>query len=235
MAFDCWTDLITRGMAARAILGERVYAAYERQPPPTRKQWLLGRIAAKDAVRFRLWDDGHTTVFPIELTVTNEPNGRPGVTTFPPRNYPECDVSLAHTAEIAVAIAGPRRSAPDAPGVGIDVAEITPRPDAALAIALSAPEQQMLDGLARTGGRTLWFTRFWAAKEAVAKAEGTGFGGVPTRFRVVAATENRLTVRVGERTYLVDHREVANPHDLAPRGYVVAWTWGPASPGSSPG
>ena len=51
MAFDCWTDLVTLGMAARGILGGAAYPDYERQPPNARKRWLLGRIAAKDAVR----------------------------------------------------------------------------------------------------------------------------------------------------------------------------------------
>ncbi|WP_433458172.1 beta-ketoacyl synthase N-terminal-like domain-containing protein [Micromonospora sp. CA-248212] len=230
MAFDCWTDLVTQGMAARGILGSAAYQDYERQPARSRKQWLLGRIAVKDAVRFRLWEDGHRDIYPIELTVGNDPDGRPRVHGRPGRDLRDCDVSLAHCAEIGVAIAKPRgpASPSDAPGVGIDVAEITDHPESTLRFALTDGETALLDSL---GGdaedRRQWFTRFWAAKEAVGKAEGTGLDGRPRRFVVTGATDTVLTVHVDDRSYPVQHREVGNPEDLPPRRYVVAWTWGP--------
>jgi acyl transferase domain-containing protein/phosphopantetheinyl transferase len=230
MAFDCWTDLVTQGMAARGILGTAGYADYERQPATSRKQWMLGRIAVKDAVRSRLWQDGHTDVYPIELTVGNDPDGRPRVYGRPGRGLRDCDVSLAHSAEIGVAIAKPRDPGqpPGAPGVGIDVAEIADHPESTLRFALADSEAALLDSLGGDGGdRRRWFTRFWAAKEAVSKAEGTGLDGRPRRFVVVSATDQVLTVEVDNRVYQVDHREVSNPDDLAPRQYVVAWTWGP--------
>lgn len=240
MAFDCWTDLVTRGMAARGILGGAAYADYERQPAKTRKQWMLGRIAAKDAVRARLWEDGHTDIYPIELTVGNDPDGRPWVRGRPGRGLGDCDVSLAHCAEIGVAIA--RRRASDAPaggpGVGIDVAEVTDHPESTLTFALTPAELTLLASLAggNVEARRLWFTRFWAAKEAVAKAEGTGLDGSPRRFRVYSATDSGLTVEIGGRAYRVGHRDVANPEDLPPRRYVVAWTWGPEpAPATPPG
>ncbi|MEV8512189.1 beta-ketoacyl synthase N-terminal-like domain-containing protein [Dactylosporangium sp. NPDC051484] len=230
VAFDRWPDLVSRGLAARGILGARGVAEYERQPAKARKQWLLGRIAVNDAVRSQLWDDGHTDVYPIELTVSNDPNGRPRVHPRPGRGYRECDVSLAHVADIAVAIAKPRTpGAPaDAAGVGIDVTEITDHPDSTITFALSDSERRLLDSKVATGeDRWLWFARFWAAKEAAAKAEGSGLAGDPRRFKLVAATPAALTVEVAGRVYLVAHREVANPEGLPPRRYVVGWTWGP--------
>ncbi|WP_329009166.1 polyketide synthase dehydratase domain-containing protein [Micromonospora rifamycinica] len=238
MAFDCWTDLVTRGMAARGILGGAGYAEYERQPAKTRKQWMLGRIAAKDAVRARLWEDGHTDIYPIELTVGNDPDGRPWVRGRPGRGLGDCDVSLAHCAEIGVAIA--RRRPADAtagsPGVGIDVAEVTDHPESTFTFALTATELTLLSSLAGqdADARRLWFTRFWAAKEAVAKAEGTGLDGSPRRFRVYSATDAGLTVEIGGRAYRVGCRDVVNPEDLPPRRYVVAWTWGPEPAPSTP-
>ena len=227
MAFDCWTDLVTQGMTARAALGNAAYADYERQPPAQRKPWLLGRIAAKDAVRFRLWDDGHTDVYPVELTVTNDPDGRPRVRTSPMRDFRAHDVSLAHTGEIGVAIAKAREpGAPaDAPGVGIDVAEITQRPASTVDFALSDGERSLLASLG--GEAAEWFTRFWVAKEAAGKAEGTGLAGNPRRLAVVAATPETLTVEVAGRVYRVGQRIVSNPDGLPPRRYVVGWTWGP--------
>ncbi|MFD0577963.1 4'-phosphopantetheinyl transferase family protein [Dactylosporangium darangshiense] len=231
VAFDRWPDLVTRGLAARGILGAAGAAEYERRPPKARKQWLLGRIAVQDAVRFRLWDDGHTDVYPIELSVRNDANGRPRVYPRAGHGYRECDVSLAHVAEVAVAIAGPcvPGGPPDAPGVGIDIAEITDCADSTLAIALTDAERRLLlESAAATGeDRRVWFARFWTAKEAAAKAEGTGLAGDPKRFTVVQATPAALTVAVAGRIYLVSHREISNPEDLPPRRYVVGWTWGP--------
>ncbi|MGI5237865.1 beta-ketoacyl synthase N-terminal-like domain-containing protein [Dactylosporangium sp. CA-139066] len=231
VAFDRWPDLVTRGLAARGILGAAGAAEYERRPPKARKQWLLGRIAVQDAVRFQMWDDGHADVYPIELPVRNDPNGRPRVHPRAGRGYRDCDVSLAHVAEIAVAIARPRvpGTPPDAPGPGIDVAEITECSDSTIAVAMSHAERRLLlESAAATGeDRHVWFARFWTAKEAAAKAEGTGLAGDPKRFTVVDATPGALTVAVAGRVYLVAHREITNPEDLPPRRYVVGWTWGP--------
>jgi malonyl CoA-acyl carrier protein transacylase/phosphopantetheinyl transferase (holo-ACP synthase) len=226
LAYDCWTDLVTRGMAARGVLGAHGAEEYDRKPPALRKQWLLGRIAAKDAVRFRQWEAGHHDVFPIELTVVNEPNGRPRVRVRPGRGYLDCDVSLAHCAELGVAIARPYPENADtgAPGVGIDATEVTAFDDATVRFALGPAEVGLL---AAAGDRDGWFARFWAAKEAVAKAVGTGFGGRPRDFVVTGATTDELIVTARGRTYRVGCREVGNPPGLPPRRYVVAWTWGP--------
>jgi acyl transferase domain-containing protein/phosphopantetheinyl transferase len=231
VAFDYWTHPMSRDRFAQSFLGVNGNADYERQTPSARKQWLLGRIAVKDAVRFRLWDDGHSTVFPIELTVGNDPNGRPRVCPRPGRNFPDCDVSLAHTAEIGVAIAKLRTPfvSPDEPGVGIDVTEITDHPESTIEFALSDAEVVLLDSMVTATGeeRRVWFTRFWAAKEAASKAEGTGLKGSPKRFAVLAASPAMITVATAGRSYQVKHREVSNPEELPTRRYVVGWTWGP--------
>ncbi|MFY1699671.1 beta-ketoacyl synthase N-terminal-like domain-containing protein [Solwaraspora sp. WMMA2101] len=226
--FDCWTDLVTQSMAARGILGTAASVDYERQPGKARKQWLLGRIAAKDAVRFRQWDAGHTDVYPIELTIANDPNGRPRVDLRPGRGLRDCDLSLAHCAEAAVAIAGPARSTPDGPGVGIDIVEVTDRPASTIDYALSGTETALLDQVCAGGDRQFWFACFWAAKEAAGKAEGTGLDAAPRRLRVVAVDTGTLLVEVPSgRSYRVTCRSLENPPDLPQRRYVVGWTWGP--------
>ncbi|WP_306204814.1 beta-ketoacyl synthase N-terminal-like domain-containing protein [Actinoplanes sp. RD1] len=209
LVFDAWTDLVTRGMAARGILGGEAAAEYERMPAARRNQWMLGRIAAKDAVRFRQWDAGHTDVYPIELTVRNEPGGRPYVDLRPGRGLVDCSLSLAHTGEAGVAIAGPAGAA-----VGIDIIEIAPRDESTHRYALTGAEQAQL-----TDDRS--FARMWAAKEAVGKALGTGLDGAPRRFEVSLADG---TVTVGERVFPVRWQEIENPPELPPRRYIVAWT-----------
>jgi phosphopantetheine--protein transferase-like protein len=154
----------------------------------------------------------------------------PGCAPAPGRDFGEFQVSLAHAAEAGVAIAKPRT--PSTPqgttGVGIDITEIADRPDSSWHVAFSAGERALLEQAVGTDGeqRQLWLTRFWSAKEAVSKAEGTGLGGDPRRFTVVAVKADALTVEVGNRVYRVEFREVGNPERLPPRRYVVAWTWG---------
>ncbi|AGZ46206.1 type I polyketide synthase [Actinoplanes friuliensis] len=211
LVFDAWTDLVTRGMAARGILGGEAAVEYERMPGARKKQWMLGRIAAKDAVRFRQWDAGHTDVYPIELTVRNEPSGRPYVELRPGRGLVESEVSIAHTAEIGVAIAGDKGSE-----VGIDVTEIVARDDSTIRYALTDAEIAALGP-----DRELAFARMWAAKEAVGKALGTGLDGAPRRF---VTDIEAGTVTAGDRTFRVGTTVVENPPELPPRRYVVAWT-----------
>ncbi|AGL21065.1 beta-ketoacyl synthase N-terminal-like domain-containing protein [Actinoplanes sp. N902-109] len=208
VAFDAWTDLVTRGMAARGILGGEAAAEYERMPGARRNQWMLGRIAAKDAVRFRQWDAGHTDVYPIELTVRNEPSGRPYVELRPGRGFVESAVSIAHTAEVGVAIAGPAGAR-----VGIDVVEVTERAETTYQYALTDAERAQLTDAGS-------FARIWAAKEAAGKALGTGLDGAPRRFQVDLAAG---TVTVAGEVLAVRWQDIENPPELPSRRYVVAF------------
>ncbi|MFG2126830.1 beta-ketoacyl synthase N-terminal-like domain-containing protein [Streptomyces sp. NPDC048751] len=224
-----WPDLASRELIMRNSLGGEERSEYAGHAPRGRRQWLLGRIAVKDAVRQWLWDHGEGPVFPAELRVHNDELGRPYVTGTHGRTLPPLDVSLAHRAEAGVAIVRPHTPGP---GPGIDIEEVTERAPETLDVALDADELRLLKRLSTTTGdsRALWFTRFWTAKEAVAKAEGTGFGGRPRDFAVLDATPDgdRLTVSGRlERAYTVHCAPAANPPGLPERAYVVAWTTGP--------
>jgi len=211
VVFDAWTDLVTRGMAVRSILGADAAAEYDRMAATRKKAWMLGRIAAKDAVRFRQWDAGHTDVYPVELTIGNLPSGQPFVEVRPGRGLVDSALSLAHTEEVAVAISGPAGAE-----VGIDVVEIAPRDESTIRYALTESETAQLEA-----DPDRQFARIWAAKEAVGKALGTGLGGAPRRFEVAL---DQGTVTVGDRTFPVAWRAIENPPELPPRRYVVAWT-----------
>ncbi|MFF5146445.1 beta-ketoacyl synthase N-terminal-like domain-containing protein [Streptomyces sp. NPDC013157] len=224
-----WPDLASRELIMRNSLGGTERSQYAEHPPRGRRQWLLGRIAAKDAVRQWLWQHGEGPVFPAELRVRNDALGRPYVVGVHGRTLPALDVSLAHRAEAAVAIVRPHTPGP---GPGIDLEEVTERDPAAMEVALGADELRLLRTLSAGDSTALWFTRFWAAKEAVAKAEGTGFDGRPRDFTVLeAAPDGSLLLVSGrlERAYPVHCAPVRNPPALPDRDYVVAWTPGPAA------
>ncbi|MGH3241351.1 MAG: acyltransferase domain-containing protein, partial [Spirillospora sp.] len=68
-----WDGTASRDLLMRQYLCARERAEYEALPPFEQGPWLLGRIAAKDAVRDHLWRNGHGPLFPAELTVHDGP------------------------------------------------------------------------------------------------------------------------------------------------------------------
>jgi phosphopantetheinyl transferase len=226
---DIWPDLATRDLVMRAYLGSAERDSYERQPPRGRRGWLLGRLAVKDAVRHLLWANGVDAVWPAEIGVVNDERGKPYVTGRHGRALPRLEVSISHCAEVAVAFASTTAGPSRGGGVGIDVEEVRPRPPETVEFALNRTERELLTNCVRAGGDPeVWFTRFWTAKEAVAKARGTGLAGRPRDFVVVAAGEHEVRVAVTDATsaghllYRVDVGPISNRPGLPPRTYIVA-------------
>ncbi|MCQ8195307.1 type I polyketide synthase [Streptomyces rugosispiralis] len=237
-----WPDLASRDLIMRNHLGSDERAAYEHQPPRGRRQWLLGRIAAKDAVRRWLWDHGEGPVFPAEIGIREDAQGRPYAVGVHGRTLPELALSLAHRAETGVALVAPRHANGDtSPGIALE--ELTDDDDAA--VALARPECELLAAVtaASGGSRARWATAFRVAKEAVATAEGSGLGERPRDLTIAGVRPGtdepgtpsaRLIVEVAAtapgqppRRYEVHTITFANPPGLPDRDYAVAWTTGP--------
>jgi acyl transferase domain-containing protein/phosphopantetheinyl transferase len=251
--FDRWSDPASRDLRMRSYLSAVERAEYEAKSPRGRGQWLLGRVAAKDAVRRALWDEGGAEgpIYPAQIHVRNHPSGQPHVEGMHGTDLPSYGLSIAHSGEVGVALI---RSGDEAvaPGVGIDVEQVVPRDRAAYDGAFTAAELALLRTLAdadpapRDQAEPLWFTRFWTSKEAAAKAEGTGLDGAPKTFVVVQAVptspetaELIVETRRGGpeatgsvRRHRVRTAPLANPADLPQRRYQVAWTQGAAEAGT---
>ena len=209
-----WPDSASRDVVMRRFLGQVERADYASRNPNVQRTWLLGRIAAKDAVRTLLWSAGAGPIFPVEVTVANDDRGRPLVTA---PGGADVRVSIAHTAGLGVAIAA------EGVDVGIDIERVEPRPASFEATALTPGERERLAaGPPAERDRTI--TRWWAAKEAAAKADGTGMDGRPRDFEVIEDSGDRL--RIGQRwlaTQIVT--DPAGPSGTAePQEHVVAWT-----------
>ena len=170
-----------RERIVRRYLGASERAEYERQTPRRQRSWLAGRIAAKDAVRTLLWKLGHGPLFPVEIAISNEPSGRPVARTTTGR---EVRISIAHKDDIAVALASDDRP------VGIDIERILPREDSFAELSFTQEELQLVRGEPRDEA----WTRLWSAKEAAAKAAGTGLGGSLGRFPIRDRAGERLLV-----------------------------------------
>ncbi|MFI5669470.1 beta-ketoacyl synthase N-terminal-like domain-containing protein [Streptomyces sp. NPDC051704] len=235
-----WTDPASQELVMRRYLGAAERTAYERLAPRARAPWLLGRIAAKDALRQLLWDGGAGPVFPVEVPVGNDPAGRPVPEGALARGF---RLSIAHKDRVAVALAHP--SLP----VGIDVEPVTGDPDALIRVALTPAELLLAEELAAREGTGLpaALTALWCAKEAAAKARGSGLGGRPREWRVVQdpGAGGLIVLSPEGPPYAVRTAALpaagsggpAGPHHAAgsaPGEYLVAWTAHPAVPSPVP-
>jgi phosphopantetheinyl transferase len=145
-----------------------------------RRQWLLGRLALKESVRFWLYSQTGTLVYPSDIVVGHEENGRPWVDGWWTDTLAAApQVSLTHNLQANIAALADAGSP-----VGVDAEPIgrVQRPDALVA-AFTANEQNWL-----AQGTTLVHDeavlRLWCAKEAAAKWLGTGLQGAPEAFEV---------------------------------------------------
>jgi phosphopantetheine--protein transferase-like protein len=116
---------------------------------------------------------------------------------------------------------------PGCTGVGIDIEQIADRDDCTVAAILTDAERGLLDTLCSSDAgspdqtRSSWITRFWTAKEAVAKAAGTGLGGRPHTFVVERVDGQRLLVTPGGGA---PSRWVHTEVGAGAEPYAVAWT-----------
>lgn len=170
---DRYESALMRDYIARRYLTASERAAYDTLPPRRKRQWLNGRVAAKDAVRaFLRQHRGISEIFPQELCIENSETGAPFVRANVSDTVPETlHISLSHKDSYAVAIVGERP-------VGIDLEKIEPRTQGFADLTFSEQERALLG----EEPFEIACARGWVAKEAVAKARGTGLGGNPLRF-----------------------------------------------------
>jgi len=174
------------GLLARFCLHmDEMEAFSDKRPYPRRQQhWLLGRIAAKDAVREWLARQAETEdmLHPAALIIGNDEQGQPRVTSgLKAEGLPQ--LSIAHSEDRAIAIAHDDT-------VGVDIEPISPRQPDFVETMASESERSLLDGL--HGDSDEWMTRLWCAKEAAAKFLGLGINGSPKVYEAQAIGEEGL-------------------------------------------
>jgi phosphopantetheine--protein transferase-like protein len=151
--------------------------------PKRSRDWLHGRLVAKDALRRLVSDRCNQQLLPADIEIETEALGRPIPTGEP---FEQLDttvsVSIAHADDYAVAIAVEARRGLH---VGIDVEQVSTKLEAGRSFAF-APEELALLSSVEDQTYDEWLLRLWCAKEAVAKAIGTGLGGSPRSFGVQA-------------------------------------------------
>jgi phosphopantetheinyl transferase len=196
-----WRSTASRDLLARRYLDERERAAHAELGPRAKSDWLLGRIALKDAIRRHLWDRGHGPIFPAEIEIENDAQGKP----LAHGPFADLEISVAHKNGIAVARVSDRP-------VGIDVEQVKPRGTEFELIAFTAHELRLLPN----ADRDAWIARFWVAKEATAKWLGTGLLGAPRDFVVTEIEGTTLFVHARGRSVRVE--------TVALDDHIVGWT-----------
>ncbi|MFB8790602.1 MAG: polyketide synthase dehydratase domain-containing protein [Potamolinea sp.] len=163
-----------------------------------RTDWLLGRIAAKDALRQWAKQTFNLELAPVDIEILSTQLGKP-VARFPQlemiENIP--DISLSHSrGYIVAALAQPNMS------IGIDLEKINYiRNDDWFSYAFTKQELDLLpqpNSLAAVIG-------LWCAKEAASKALGTGLQGNPNNWDITHySTDGRqITVTHGDKFFQV--------------------------------
>jgi malonyl CoA-acyl carrier protein transacylase/phosphopantetheinyl transferase len=211
-AFCASVDAFPQGFFAahggiwQRVLAHSILSRRERElwtdlsvPEGRRIEWLLGRMAAKDAVRCAVKQRFDITLAPADFEILPDRHGRPVVAgAWLERAGGAFQVSLAHTAGTVVAVA-----VDQAAGIGVDIEHIAHLRAEIGEVAFTAGEQALLgtDAMAAQGDRPL---RLWCAKEAAAKAIGRGMLGGPQSLEARAFDPARGTVEIALRGALAE-------------------------------
>jgi phosphopantetheinyl transferase len=166
-----------------------------------RREWLLGRCAAKDAVRLLIERNLGVHLAPADIEIVADPYGAPhaeGAWTRRLRIQPA--ISISHSRGTAVALAG----LDSGQLVGIDLESVSHRREDFEAIAFSPEERQLLADM-RPELRQEWALRMWCAKESVAKALGRGLAAGMHAFRITATELDTGIVQLELRDGALDH------------------------------
>lgn len=189
-ADDAWDEA-----AAPYILREPEWRIWHRLPcASSRRQWLRGRVAAKDAIRLLVLER-YQLAAPLEvLCILPDEHGQPGVScsALPETGAGIC-VSISHCGRTSVALALERTE--HCRGVGIDVALQTDNHDGLAEGGFASTETALLDDCP-SPERNDWLLRLWCAKEAAGKALGLGLMGNPLHYVVNRINRVRQTVEV---------------------------------------
>ena len=144
-----------------------------------RIDWLLGRVAAKEALAILFLEMYDRPLKLADIEIKSDERGQPYISRdlVAAADQPVV-LSIAHTGEVAVAVAGPVSSTSGLPGIGIDLESVKRLESSFAGVAFSQNEQSLLAQVEGDRPAT-WALRAWCAKEAVGKALGYGLAAGP--------------------------------------------------------
>ena len=139
--------------------------------PKRRHEWLLGRCAAKDAVRELVLEKHGLVLCAADVEIAYDGHGKPEVRgAWMDRLGIQPVISISHSHGIAVGMA----SLDPKTHVGIDI-ETLDRPASHYESLAFRDEERKMLAQVPAARHDEWALRLWTAKEAVSKALGQGF------------------------------------------------------------
>jgi phosphopantetheine--protein transferase-like protein len=173
-----------------------------------KKEWLLGRIAAKEAVRTLASKLFSIDLCSADVVIFVNEDGKPFVVKIDVADHSwQPHISISHKDGTAIAIAVDPNSSKS---VGIDLESISPREEGFERLALTEQERVRFESELATG-RDLFLAKSWSAKEAAGKALGDGLAGNPKNFEILEfdSSSCRLATRL---TASLQKSNFANNH-----------------------
>ena len=176
---------------SRLLLHPVELPIFEEQPNIRRQwEWLMGRMAAKDAARRWIANQEGSAemLHPAELVIAVTELGQPVVQCVVP-NVTLPAISIAHKDQIACATA-------TAQPTGVDLEPVGGPAGGVLETFATAGEIELMLSFMNEQPKADWPSRLWCAKEAVGKALGTGIAGRPTDFEAIdAGADGRILIQ----------------------------------------
>jgi acyl transferase domain-containing protein/phosphopantetheinyl transferase len=189
---ECFTGIDLEWAARWLLHSSEMSSFWKASSKDQRRQIVASRAAAKDAARV-WWARKYGTPMPhpAEFCIGHDALGRPYL-------EPDCDpllpqISIAHTKAGAVAIAA------DVP-VGVDLEEAARDTRPILPEFATGDECIRINQLAEAYPREAFETRLWCAKEAAAKALGTGMQGRPKDLEAIECDDEGVVLIQHEPT-----------------------------------
>jgi acyl transferase domain-containing protein/phosphopantetheinyl transferase len=177
-----WEKVLAYLVLSRA---ERAHWRELKVPVRRRIDWLLGRVAAKEAVRVLL-AGVLPHLAPADIEIVADARGRPLVQGSWQRQLARpLQISIAHAGGAAIALAG-WSDEHGRPLLGVDLEPLTRASQEFADVAFDSGERALFEGLDAEQQAGHWPLRLWCAKEAAGKALGQGLAEGPRGLTVVA-------------------------------------------------
>lgn len=165
-----------------------------------RKEYMISRVAIKDAIRAYLLKWYSKPTFPVEIFIEHDEKGKPLARGL--KETSVLEISLSHKGNESVAIVSHKP-------VGIDLELIEERSPDFMDMSFTEKELALL----KDKDNMEWPTRFWTAKEAYGKMLGIGLKGNPKQYEI-----DKIE---GETLYISQHKIQTVKHKDK---FIVAWT-----------
>ena len=155
-------------------------------------EWLMGRVAAKEAVRSLLEIRHELCIAPADIVISKNADGRPFVKVMGIESeLPSFEISIAHAGGKAAALA--IESGEFRPGIDLEpVRDLHASFDS---VAFSEEERSIIQS-AEESDKAHWMLRAWCAKESAGKVLGLGLAGDPQAFSVVEINAESGIIRI---------------------------------------